>query len=66
MEKLTRFPSAVVQEGEHSWSIYISAAASEVPTVIHGLGVDPNRISLFDRQPDEAPALQRFDEAVTD
>ena len=63
MHKLTRFPSAVVQEGEQSWSIYVSAGASEVPTVVYGLGVDPNRISLFDRRPETAPVL---DEAVTD
>jgi hypothetical protein len=63
MHKLTRFPSAVVQEGEHAWSIYVSADASEVPTVVYGLGVDPNRISLFDRRPETAPVL---DEALSD
>jgi hypothetical protein len=63
MEKLTRFPSAVVQEGDHQWSIYVSADAAEVPTVVYGLGVDPNRISLFDRRPESAPVLE---EAVSD
>ena len=63
MARLAEFPSAVVQEGEHFWSIYVSADAAEVPTVVYGLGVDPNRISLFDRRPDEAPVL---DGAVSD
>jgi len=58
MRKLTQFPSAVVQDGEHSWSIYVSVDASEVPTLVYGLGVDPNRISLFDGQPDMAPVLE--------
>jgi len=49
MEKLAQFPSAIVQEADHAWSIYISADAPEVPSVIHGLGVDPNRVSVFDR-----------------
>jgi hypothetical protein len=55
MEKLARFPSAIVQEADHAWSIYVSADAPEVPTVIHGLGVDPNRVSVFDRPGDAAP-----------
>jgi hypothetical protein len=59
MDRLTRFPSAVVQNGEHSWSIYVSADVSGLPTVVYGLGVDPNRISLFDREPATAPALDR-------
>jgi hypothetical protein len=57
MQRLARFPSAVVQEGEQAWSIYVSSDASEVPTVVFGLGVDPNRISLFDRRPNAAPVL---------
>jgi hypothetical protein len=57
MERLTRYQSAVVQEGEHSWSIYVSADVSGLPTVVYGLGVDPNRISLFDREPEMAPVL---------
>ena len=57
LHKLTRFPSALVQEGDRSWSIYVSADASEVPTVVYGLGVDPNRISLFDRAAREVPML---------
>ena len=63
MHRLTRFPSAIVHEGEHAWSIYVSAEASQVPTVVYGLGVDPNRISLFDRPAEWAPVV---DEAVTD
>jgi hypothetical protein len=57
MHKLTPFPSAVVQDGDHAWSIYVSADTSEVPRVVHGLGVDPNRISLFDRRSETAPVL---------
>ncbi len=57
MHRLTRFPSAVVQEGQHTWSIYVSAEASKVPSVVYGLGIDPNRISLFDRRPETAPVL---------
>jgi hypothetical protein len=63
MHKLTPFPSAVVQDGDHAWSIYVSAEASEVPRVVYGLGVDPNRISLFDRRPDTAPVR---DQAFSD
>lgn len=57
MHKLTQFPSAVVQDAEHSWSVYVSAEASDRPVVVYGLGVDPNRISLFDRRPAAAPLL---------
>jgi hypothetical protein len=59
LHRLTQFPSALVQEGETSWSIYVSAEASEVPRVIYGLGVDPTRISLFDQRPATAPVLDR-------
>ena len=49
IETLSSHPSALIQEGEHSWSVYVSASAGEVPTIVHGIGVDPHRVSLVDR-----------------
>jgi hypothetical protein len=59
LEKLTQFDCAIVQDAPRSWSIYVSANAAEMPTVVYGLGLDPNRMSLFDRQAQTAPNLQR-------
>jgi hypothetical protein len=47
LEKLSNRPSTLVQD-EHTWSIYVSADASEIPSVIYGVGVDPSRVSIVD------------------
>jgi hypothetical protein len=45
LEQLSHLRSALVQD-EHTWSIYISADAADIPAVIYGVGVDPSRVSL--------------------
>lgn len=66
LEKLTHLPSALIQEGEHVWSIYVGADASEVPKVVYGLGVDPNRVSILDDRPEGVLVPERLNEAVSD
>ncbi|MFL5953763.1 MAG: hypothetical protein ACJ76I_06620 [Gaiellaceae bacterium] len=64
MDKLGPVPSTLVQDGDHHWSLYVSADASEVPLAIYGAGVDPDRVSLFERLEDLPSAeLQRIAEA---
>jgi hypothetical protein len=47
LEQLSDRPSTLVQD-EHTWSIYVSADASEIPSVIYGTGVDPGRVSIVE------------------
>lgn len=56
LERLADVPSAVVQDGERHWSIYISADAAEFPLVVYGTGVDPKEVSLIDLPDGLAPA----------
>jgi hypothetical protein len=59
LEQLSNRPSTLVQD-EHTWSIYVSADASEIPSVIYGIGVDPSRVTIVEdwnadpRLPDRA------------
>jgi hypothetical protein len=66
LEKLIQMPSTLVQEGERSWSLYVAAEGSEVPSVVYGLGIDPNRISIFDGGPHGVTVLERLPETVSD
>jgi len=66
LESLRQMPSALVQESERSWSIYVAADASEVPRVVYGLGVDPTRVSILTGRPEGVPALEQLDEAVSE
>jgi hypothetical protein len=47
LEQLSHLPSTLVQD-EHTWSIYVSADAAEIPAVIYDVGVHPRRVSLVD------------------
>jgi len=64
MDKLSELPSALVQD-EHTWSIYVSADAAELPAAIFGVGIDPNRATLVDRMDgDGDPELPAREPAV--
>ena len=56
LEQLSHLPSTLVQD-EHSWSIYVSADAAEIPAVIYGVGVDPSRVSLVNSGDEYADSL---------
>jgi hypothetical protein len=52
LEQLEQLPSTLVQD-EHTWSIYISAEAAELPSVIYGVGIDPSRVSIVEDGTDD-------------
>jgi hypothetical protein len=52
LEQLSQLPSTLVQD-EHTWSIYVSADASDIPSVIYGVGVDPSRVSIVEDGSDD-------------
>jgi hypothetical protein len=54
LEQLSHLPSTLVQD-EHTWSIYVSAAAAELPAVIYGVGVDPSRVSMVGDRDEYVP-----------
>jgi hypothetical protein len=48
LEWLLDRPSTLVQSGEHEWSIYVAADGPEVPELISGCGVAPNRVTFVE------------------
>jgi hypothetical protein len=64
LEQLSQRPSTLVQD-ERAWSIYVSAEASEIPSVIYGIGVDPSRVSIVESESDDlqVPARSKPQEA---
>jgi hypothetical protein len=61
LEQLSHLPSTLVQD-EHTWSIYVSADAADIPAVIYGVGVDPRRVSLVESGDEHAGSLSEVPE----